>query len=432
MIACILFAVCGQTTTLLDTYISTKDSSFKWNLDSVTDVPLVGKVHHLKLTSQTWQGIAWQHDLLLFEPAGTAGSETIMMLNTGGKPSGGGRALGIAIAGRLRAPLAVLFQIPNQPLYGKTEDGLIAETFVRFLEGDGKDGSLPLLFPMAKSVMRGMDVLEEYTAKAWPKPAKKYVLTGASKRGWTTWLTSAVDSRIVGLAPMVIDTVNMLVQFDHQVKSFGVPSEQIKDYTERKLVPLPPGANAKKLWSSVDPYLYRERYKQPKFIVNGANDPYWTVDALNFYWNELPSRKHVLIVPNAGHNLDEKSDAAPQKVDRALASLAAFGRATIKGTSLPDFQWTYTGKEKNVRLSMTGPAQRMELWTAEAPTRDFRQAKWKSESLPLMESSPAAAQVELKSPEKGYKAFYGMGEFKDGPDTFWLSTQVKVLGTEAD
>ena len=49
MIACILLAVCGQTTTLLDTYISTKDSSFKWNLDSVTDVPLVGKVHHLKL-----------------------------------------------------------------------------------------------------------------------------------------------------------------------------------------------------------------------------------------------------------------------------------------------------------------------------------------------------------------------------------------------
>lgn len=428
MIALILLLACGQQPALLDQYIAQKDDSFKWKLDSVREIPLLGKIHHLKVTSQTWQKIPWEHDLLLLEPAGTAGSETVMMLNTGGKPSAGNQALALAIAGRLKAPLAVIYQIPNQPIYGKTEDGLIAETFVRYLDGGGKDVSLPLLFPMVKSVMRGMDAIEAHTAAVWPRPARKYVLTGASKRGWTTWLTSAVDKRVVAMAPMVIDTLNMLEQFDNQLKSFGKPSEQIRDYTERKLVPLPAGEAPKRLWAGVDPYLYRDRYRQPKLILNGANDPYWTVDALNLYWNELPGRKHVLIVPNAGHNLDEKTDAAPRKTDRALASLAAFGRAAIKGTALPDFRWTHEGDAKNPRLLMTGQARRMELWSAEAPTRDFRAARWSREELPLMESNPPKAQAALKAPDKGFKAYYGMGEFTDAGEPFWLSTQVRVLG----
>jgi PhoPQ-activated pathogenicity-related protein len=430
MLALFLFAAFGQGTTLLDQYISSKDDSFKWNLESVKDIPLAGKIHHLRLTSQTWQGIAWEHDLILLEPSGTAGSETIMMLNTGGKPGAGNQALALAIAAKLKAPLAVLYQIPNQPIYGKTEDGLIAETFSRFIDGGGKDGSLPLLFPMAKSVMRGMDALEAHTAKAWPKPAKKYVLTGASKRGWTTWLTGAVDKRIVAIAPMVIDTLNMLDQFEHQLKSFGKPSEQIRDYTERKLVPLPAGEAPRRLWAGVDPYLYRDRYQLPKLILNGSNDPYWTVDALNLYWDGLPGRKHVLIVPNAGHNLDEKSEAMPRKIDRALASLSAFGRAAIRGASLPEFSWAYTGSPRETRLSMSGPARRLELWFAEAPTKDFRQARWNRQEIAIEESDPPKAQVALKVPENGYRAYYGMGEFIDSGEPYWLSTQVRVIGAD--
>ena len=71
----------------------------------------------------------------------------------------------------------------------------------------------------------------------------------------------------------------------------------IRDYTERKLVPIPDTTEAPKLWQMIDPWVYREKLTLPKMIINGANDPYWPLDALNSYWDDLKGEKWLLLRP---------------------------------------------------------------------------------------------------------------------------------------
>src|SRR5262249_7016512 len=207
---------------------------FAWKLKKKVDHDL-GTVYDLHLVSQTWHDVAWEHALQVYVPKKVKPGATMFLWNTGGNPSAGSVLMGMDMAEKMRAPVAFLYGIPNQPLLGgKKEDALIAETFVRYLKT--KDDTWPLLFPMVKSLVKAMDALQAFAKKEWKADVKSFVVSGGSKRGWTSWLTAASDPRVKAVAPLVIDTLNMREQMPHQLKSFGKYSAMIKDYTERGLV----------------------------------------------------------------------------------------------------------------------------------------------------------------------------------------------------
>jgi PhoPQ-activated pathogenicity-related protein len=417
---------CATARADLFEYVKKEEPKYAWTVNERIKSDQ-GTVYDLHLVSQVWHDIAWEHQLQVYQPKDVEPNAVMLIYNTGGKANIANVAFGMTLAQKAKAPVAFLYHIPNQPLFdGKKEDALIAETFVRYLQD--KDDSWPLLFPMVKSVVKAMDALQEFSKKEWDKPVKQFVITGGSKRGWTTWLTGACDPRVKAIAPLVIDTLNMQKQMDHQIECFGSYSEMIHDYTERKLVPLPEGEAPKKLWMMVDPYFYRDKLTMPKLLINGNNDPYWTTDALNLYWDGLKGDKYVCYVPNAGHDLQQKDENGKGDRTRAIDTLAAFYRHQITDKPMPKLSWKYTdGEDKKLGLKVDADSAPLaaRLWVADSPTCDFRKARWKEQKVDITKQS---VQCLANPPAEGCRACYAELDFEIDGIKYYLCTQVRITG----
>lgn len=425
----VALAAAGSARADLAAYVKKKEPDYAWKQKAKREVPQ-GTVYELELVSQKWQGVVWKHELVVHVPKDTKPGATMLLYNTGGKASAFSTLMAFSIANDVKAPIAFLYGIPNQPLLadeknkrGYTEDALIAETFLKYL--DTKDASWPLLFPMVKSVVKAFDALQEFSKKEWGVELAGFVLSGGSKRGWTTWLTGSVEPRLKGIAPMVIDTLNMQKQLPHQKASYGEYSAMIRDYTERKLVPMPDTAEAKRLWSWVDPWVYREQIRMPKLIINGTNDPYWTQDALNLYWDDLRGDKYICYVPNAGHDLNQGG----QFPDLSMAghALAAFTRSMAEGKPLPKLTWKHEGDSAEYKLKVNSDVvpKAVRLWTADAATKDFRKSKWTSQTLKAGKEVTAA----VSEPKEGCRVFFAECQYEMDKMPYSFSTQVRIVGT---
>jgi len=192
------------------------------------------------------------------------------------------------------------------------------------------------------------------------------------------------------------------------------------------LAPPPDTPEAQRLWGMVDPWNYRKRLTVPAMIINGANDPYWTVDSLNLYWDDLTCDKWVLYVPNAGHDLNQKLENGAKDRDRAINALTAFTRHIVKNNPMPKLEWKHDNADGNARLTVSSNPmpKAARVWISQAPTRDFRKMTWTAADLTLNEGKYVAV---LPMPLMGYTAFFGELDFEIDGIRHQLSTQVRVL-----
>jgi len=378
-------------------------------------------VWQIELTSQKWQGIVWKHALNLHEPKELKYPRHVLLFITGGssdrRPGEDSVRLGLRLAELTGARVAILHQVPNQPLLGnRKEDDLISETWLRFLQTGDKDW--PLLFPMVKSAVRAMDALQAAAKAEWSGSIEGFVVTGASKRGWTSWLTAAADKRVVAVAPMVIDVLNFQAQMKYQLETWGRYSEQIGDYTIKDLVKEGPETPRETdLRRMMDPYTYRSRLSVPKLLIHGTNDRYWTVDATRWYWDDLVGPKYVLKLPNAGHGLDPGRELA-------LSTLAVFFQHAAGGTPLPRLTWTHADGGQDLALEVTSSPKpkSARLWFARSDSKDFRDSKWHSQPL---EENGTGYLGKLSKPASGHVALFGELQFNLGGLPYSLTTLVQ-------
>ncbi|MFM9026080.1 MAG: PhoPQ-activated protein PqaA family protein, partial [Planctomycetaceae bacterium] len=271
-----------------------------------------GRWRVCRLASQTWKGVAWEHELSLFLPAAARTTGRMLLWIDGGSERGvprdgvtnppAGMQTLAAVATAAGLPAAVVRQVPFQPMFGDLrEDGLIAHTFGEFARTG--DPSWPLLLPMVKSAVEAMNAAAAQADEHWAAGIDEFIVTGASKRGWTTWLSAAVDDRVRGIVPAVIDMLSLADHVRLQVASFGRLSDKLGDYTARGIEKLLATPRGRDLVRIVDPFAYRDRYTMPKVIALGTNDPYWPLEACSLYFDRLPGPRWVSYAPNAGHGL---------------------------------------------------------------------------------------------------------------------------------
>ncbi len=377
-----------------------------------------GRITEIRLRSQVWRGIPWDHILFVCEPGNMLVRDVILLYITGGR-SRSEALLGLTVATLAGLPVAVLGDVPNQPLFGLREDALIAHTFARYLE-EG-DSDWPLIFPMVCSAHAAMEALAALAPELWGAKLRGFVVAGASKRGWTAYLAAATaPQQVLGLVPIVFDFLNFPAQLSAQREALGGASPMLRDYTERGLTDLfEASPHAVRLAWLVDPYSYRYALTMPKLVVVGSNDPYWTVDATSLYWPGLPDPKLLLVVPNAGHGVLD--------FPRVLGSLAAFARLVALGEPLPKVYSSlrFGSDGANLLLRVEGEPQEVRLWVAESPTRDFRQARWAAETLP---GGNGAWEAQLLPPPRGYRAAFAELVFAVDGLRLHVSTPTRVLG----
>lgn len=400
--------------TALQGYLNNGDNHFRWELKETHAIG-DAKAYKLLLTSQQWHEYIWTHQLTILVPVENNHDAALLFISGGsnkkGLPNWNGRddkllqALS-GLATKNKSIVALLRQTPNQPLIGNlTEDALISYTLHQFKE-DG-DYSWPLLFPMVKSAVRAMDAVQEFSKKNLNHEVSRFVVSGASKRGWTTWLTGASDSRVVAIAPMVIDILNMPVNLDYQVKMWNDYSVQIEDYVKLGIPQTATSEKGKAITTMVDPYSYRKKLTMPKMLFMGTNDEYWTVDAIKHYIDSIPGQNFVHYVPNAGHDLGDQK--------RAMAALSAFFGATVASRPYAVCQPTLTFGKKGINMKVKSSPEILVdviLWSTNSTDTDFRDEKWEGKSLNLKKKTETITTT-LPYPASGYQAFYLDLKYKD-------------------
>lgn len=401
-------------------YVNMDDGMFKWEKVSQKNLPKNAVSFELKLTSQKWRGIIWEHRLRIIKPEELTNPSLALMLITG---SGSGEEeilYGTEVASDIGALFAILHDVPNQPLFGGlVEDEIISYTFVKYLETD--DESWPLLFPMTKGAVKAMDAIQEFAEEELDINVTGFLTTGASKRGWTTWFSAVVDSRVKAIAPIVYDNLNLPAQMKHQTEAWGKYSEKISEYTEKNLPQRLETEEGAELANLVDPFFYRDRITVPKLIIVGTNDRYWPLDALDIYYDDLIGEKYIFYGTNSGHGMEGN-------VARALNSITALFLRTVGEIEFPKVSWKCEKRDKFAEFSIyTDPKikpKKIVVWKAESPTRDFRDTKWQEFDIT---SNSSDYTHKIERPKSGFAAFLGEMVYNLEGKEFSLSTNVYII-----
>lgn len=407
---------------VLANYVNTPDPAYAFSLaNTVTDPNGLYTVYNINMTSQTWRTSAdvdrtvWQNWVQIIVPSGTIGTTALLLIDSGSNtatPPGVNQGL-LAEALQSHTVTVDLTTVPNEPLtftadpldLARTEDQILAFSFYQYMQNIGQPGddTWPVLLPMVKSAVRAMDTVQTFVPTIGQHTdISNFVVTGYSKRGWTTWLTAAVDPRVSAIIPGVYDNLNIAMQMVHHYAVYGFFSPAIQAYNDLHIFDDLLTPQGEDLSTIIDPYRYLNngRFTIPKLMIDSAGDQFFVSDSAQYYIHDLPgTENYIRYLPNTDHSLDA----------RAAASTASFYDALLNNRTLPQYSWVVEPDGSIRAQTNTAPTQVL-LWQATNPTaRDFRQdynpgLTWTSS--PLTDQGGGVYVGDVPMPTSGATAYF--------------------------
>lgn len=349
-------------------YVDAADDNYSW-FNTGLDLQGPGWTGTLlNMTSQQWlsdseikdgKGL-WSHQLLIIRPSLVMAEDVGALYITGGnnpgghiKPTSVDVLIPTILAMQSNITTAVLFQIPNQPTVftsdpkqdSRIEDNLIAYSWMEFVKNPSRP-DLVAYFPMVKAVARALDTMTAFSQqqvdnKEWRTPLTRFYLAGASKRGATTWLAgayegakNAVERRVLGISPIVFDTLNFTTTVPRMYELYGGWSFAFAPYQRAGVTELVGVEGMDILASAVDP-LYPTYLpglaNVDKHVVTSSGDEFFVLDNDKFWWHAMPEPKSRYIANNAEHALVTNIAGVLGSISGHINSIVyKFPRANVK------------------------------------------------------------------------------------------------------
>ncbi|MDP0589308.1 MAG: PhoPQ-activated protein PqaA family protein [Candidatus Endonucleobacter bathymodioli] len=430
----------GHLDHVLPCYLTEKEPDFQWTQESKqTEIIKIDDNNHqvkkysLKLVSLRWrQGEKdqvdmpiWQHRLTIYIPEKVTIDTALLYIDGGIINQTENNKIPVRdngldfprIAARSQSVVIDLKDVPNQFLrFGNgeplREDNLIAYTWSRFMTNPVENANWPLRMPMVKAVVSAMNASQEML-KEKKLAINNFVISGASKRGWTAWLVASMDTRVTAVIPIVADFLNLTKVFQHLFRVYPQGNPSIAAYMPiRHMIGTDP---MNKLLSIIDPYQYRHLLTMPKYAISASGDSFLPPDISQFFFPDLLGRKWLRVLPNINHYV---FNADPNIVSEAVES---FYGAFIKAMPIPELTWKYEQGTLNLSSSVLPKSAR--LWQASnSEARDFRQTKdnvhasdFVATPLKFTCDKNCTLAINLPAPKKGWNASFAEVSYGNPP-----------------
>eukprot|EP01132_Coremiostelium_polycephalum_P001299 gene1299-1641_t len=251
-----------------------------------------------------------------------------------------------------------LLLVPNQQLVFNNEteplqeDALLAYAWGQFIKNQSNTDWIPQ-FALTKSVIKAMDTIQAFIrSKYFFYRVNNFVVSGASKRGWTSWLAGAVDPRVVAIIPVVFPNLNVIQNSINHYRSFGGWSFAYGDYFTQGLMKNLNTPNFEALTREIDPIYFVDQLRsKSKYIVQGVGDEYFLPDSVTLFWSQLLGVKHNRLHPNSGHQLENRGDEYDEEIN-------TYYNMIINNQRLPEFEWSIVPDPRTNQTTMYVTIQR--------------------------------------------------------------------------